>query len=554
MGGMVMNPVLNSELFEAFANASDKTYVYVADLKAKITRWSKATVDYFDLPGEYIENSTAVWLECVHPDDREAYITDLRSVLNGNRKQHNCQYRARNKYGDYNWVECKGSVIFDEDGKPDLFAGLMTRLDNHNKYDSVTHLLTGHEMIRYAFGEDGAVMVIGIDGLRKINSENGFVYGNNVLMFLSKVLQSEAGRATIYRFQGDEFVVYGKGMTTDEMADIFLRVKAVCDAPDKEEELAGFSITAGIADFKKDEETNDIMTRMENCYNYAKENHVGTFTVYSEYIENKINRRKLVSEDLLKSIKNNFKGFRLVYQPILANTGDYVVGCEALLRYTTDNPAVGNCYPDEFISILESNGGMTEVGYFVMREAIRQAAEWQKRYKWFSVSFNVSYVQLEDTNFVPSIIEAIKEYGADPLRITAELTESILNVDTVKVKKSFELLRENGIKIALDDFGTGNSSFWMLHNIDVDIVKLDQSFIRKLDTEDNTGIDHAIVESVGIMCNRIGCSTVAEGIETEAIWKTVSDYGFTGLQGYLFSRPIEVKEFEELLEKYNMAI
>ena len=139
------------------------------------------------------------------------------------------------------------------------------------------------------------------------------------------------------------------------------------------------------------------------------------------------------------------------------------------------------------------------------------------------------------------------------MRIVVELTESVLNVDTIKVKNSFDILREHGVKIALDDFGTGNSSFWMLHNIDVDIVKLDQSFIRKLDTEDNSGIDHAIVKSVGIMCNHIGCKTVAEGIETESIWKIVSDYGFTGLQGYLFSKPIEVPDFEELLEKYDMS-
>lgn len=546
-----MSSVLNNDLFEAFANASDKIYIYVTDMKTGVTRWSKAAVEYFPDIEEYMENVGELWIKSVHPEDREIYLKDISAVLDGTSSNHNCQYRAINRYGNYVWVECKGSVIFDADGNPDVFAGIMTRLDNYNKYDPITHLLTSYELVRNGVAGDGSLMVIGIDGFRKINSEHGFTYANEILIYIAELLQSKAEGAKVYRFVGDEFVICGQDMTISQMETIFEAVKKECASVDKENGIVDFSITAGIIEFHSEEETIDIIAKSEVCYNYAKENSVGSYTIYSEEIENKINRGKLISETLLASIKSDFKGFRLVYQPIIDNTGDTVIACEALLRWKTDNEQIGNCYPDEFISILERNGGMTAVGYFVMRESIRQAAEWQKLYKDFNVSFNVSYVQLEDENFAPSVIEAIDKYGADPKHIVVELTESILNVDTMKVKQSFQILRDRGIMIALDDFGTGNSSFWMLHNIDVDIVKLDQSFIRKLDAKD-TGIDRAIVESVGIMCNRIGCKTVAEGIETEEIWKMVSEYGFTGLQGYLFSKPIEVSEFEELLAKYNM--
>lgn len=546
-----MSNILDNELFEAFAKASDKTYIYVSDMKKGITRWSQIAVDFFGLPGEYIENAGEVWAEYIHPEDRDLYLKDIMAVLNGKSKQHNCQYRARNRYGKYVWVECRGSVIFDEDGSPSLFAGIMTRLDNPNKYDPVTHLLNGYELFRNGVDYDGALMLVGIDDFRKINSKYGFSYGNENLVYLAECLVKNSENAVVYRFIGDEFAIYGKGMKASEMGDIFTSAKSECLNTNKEMGIVPFSITAGIIEFKKADNAPKTLAKAEICYDYAKENAVGEYTVYSEEIEKRISRKNLISENLLGCIKDNFKGFRLVYQPIVANTGDTVVACEALLRWETDNEIIGNCYPDEFISILEANGGMRAVGYFVMREAIRQASEWQKKYKGFNVSFNVSYIQLEDTEFVPAVIEAIEEFGADPERIVVELTESILNVDTVKVKQSFEILREKGIMIALDDFGTGNSSFWMLHNIDVDIVKLDQSFIRKLDMAD-TKIDNAIVESVGIMCDRIGCKTVAEGIETEKIWKLVSAYGFTGLQGYLFSKPIEVAEFEEFLDKYDM--
>ena len=547
-----MNPVLNSELFEAFANASDRIYVYVADLKESVTRYSKAAVEYLGLPSEYIHNANDVWLSHVHPEDRDGFSKDIGDVLSGKNKHHNYQYRLQNRYGEYIWVECKGSVILDEEGKPDLFAGIVTRLDNHNKYDPLTHLLTGGELMYANHDEDGVLMIIGIDGFRKINSEYGFSYGNDVLKYLANLLKEKSRGATAYRIQGDEFILHSNSMTCDDLVEIFEDVKNQCNNSEKEDGMVAFSITAGVIEFSKDEETFEVVNKSDVCYNYAKENNVGGVVVYSDEIRDKINRKKLVSERLLKCIKNNFEGFRLVYQPILANTGDTVVACEALLRWNANDEKIGACYPDEFISILEANGGMRDVGYFVMREAIRQASVWQSKYKDFNVSFNVSYVQLEDVEFVPAIIDTINKYGADPKKIVVELTESILNVDTVKVKQSFELLRDRGINIALDDFGTGNSSFWMLHNIAVDIVKLDQSFIRKLDTQ-YTGIDHAIVESVGLMCDRIGCKTVAEGVETEEIWKMVSEYGFTGLQGYLFSRPIEVADFEELLEKYGMC-
>lgn len=546
-----MDNKLNNSLFDAFAHASDKIYIYVTDMKTSLTRWSQSAVEFFALPGEYITDTTKVWLEKIHPDDRDIFSNDIQAVLNGTSRQHNCQYRAKNRYGEYSWVECRGSVLNDEDGNPDIFAGIMTRLDNQNKYDPITHLLTGFELIRNSSSENGSLMIVGIDNFRKINSRYGIIYGNRILTYLAEALSANVGEAVAYRFQGDEFAVYGKGMRAKTLESIFRKTLDACNAAEPRAALVNFTITGGIIEFTEDQGISEILSKAEVCFNYAKENCISDVAIYSDEIDKKLSRKNIVSEDLLNCIKDNFKGFRLVYQPILANTGDSVVACESLLRWTPSNKEIGACYPDEFISILENNGGMTAVGYFVMRESIRQAAEWQKKYKNFSVSFNVSYVQLEDLNFVPAIIETIEKYGADPSKITVELTESILNVDTLKIKKSFELLRQHNVNIALDDFGTGNSSFWMLHNIDVDIVKLDQSFIRGLDTN-NLGIDYAIVESIGLMCNRIGCKTVAEGIETEDIWRLISKFEFTGLQGYLFSKPIEVPDFEAFLEKHNM--
>lgn len=546
-----MNQIIDNDLFEAFANASDNIFIYATDCKTNLTRISKKAVSFFGFESEYIHNFSELWIDYVHPEDRNIYTDDISAVHNGTSMYHNCQYRVRNRYGKYVWIECRGSVIKDSTGNPDIFAGIMTRLDNQTKYDNLTHLLTGYELLRNPFNETGALMLIGIDNLRTINSRYGLLFGNKVISRLADILTKEATNAIVYRFQGDEFAVYGKGMTVDEMSEIFKKVFIACGEEDPDTKSVKFSISAGILAFTETDYTPDILSKAELSLAFAKDNSSSHMTIYSAEIEAKQNRKNKVSEELLNCIKNDFRGFYVVYQPILDSLGKTVVACETLLRWKTDNEEIGACYPDEFISILESNGGINDIGYFVMREAIKQAALWQKQFKKFNVSFNVSYMQLEDPKFVPAIIEAVEKYNVDASCIVVELTESIFVADTVMVKNSFELLRKHGIKIALDDFGTGNSSFWMLHNIDVDIIKLDQSFIRGLDKSTNK-IDFAIVESVCLMCKRIGCLTIAEGVETEDIQNMINKFGFAGLQGYLFSRPVEVPDFEKFLYSHDM--
>ena len=181
--------ILKNELFESFANASDNIYIYVCDMESDLSRWSKNTVDYFNLEGEYIEGAGAKWMEHIHPDDRALYLKDIEAVFSGASSRHSCQYRAKNKYNDYVWLECKGSVISGKDGRPAVFAGIMTRLDNQNKYDPLTHLLTGYEMQKYDFSTgNGAILLLGINAFRKINNTSGFLYGNKVLVALQNLL------------------------------------------------------------------------------------------------------------------------------------------------------------------------------------------------------------------------------------------------------------------------------------------------------------------------------------------------------------------------------
>lgn len=537
--------ILKNELFESFANASDNIYIYVCDMESDLSRWSKNTVDYFDLESEYIKGAGPKWMEYIHPDDRAAYLKDIEAVFSGASARHSCQYRAKNKYGDYVWLECKGSVISDENGQPLVFAGLMTRLDNQNKYDPLTHLLTSYEMQKYDFTTgNGAILLLGINAFRMINNTNGFLYGNKVLVALSEYLEQTAGRDNrVYRLQGDEFVILSPGHSKDELHKLFKNVNNYCA---NIRGLKSFSVSAGLVSYPEDgTDFNTLMSNLEHSLEYAKEQKKEWIAEFSEKISQRHLRISRLHEALTKSIHNNFEGFELYFQPILDAKTKKITECESLLRWKT--PEIQDATPYEFIKILEDSGEIREVGFWVMEEALRHAAMWQKKYRNISVSFNVSYIQLLDGDFIDKLIAKAQELQVDPRMIMVELTESCNADDTKMLSHQFGKLQKLGFKIAMDDFGTEYASFGLLHDVTMDVLKIDQKFVRGLIREGNK-TDMAIIENVVNMCRQLSIQTVAEGIETEAIQDIIRSIGVAYLQGYLYSKPVPVDEFERMVE------
>lgn len=537
--------ILKNELFESFANASDNIYIYVCDMQSDLSRWSKNTIDYFNLEGEYIEGAGPKWMEHIHPDDRAAYLKDIEAVFSGASSRHSCQYRAKNKYGDYVWLECKGSVISGEDGQPLVFAGLMTRLDNQNKYDPLTHLLTSYEMQKYDFSTgNGAILLLGINAFRKINNTNGFLYGNKVLVALSECLEQLAGKEDrVYRLQGDEFIILSPNGSKENLSKLFEKANDYCM---NIRGLKSFSISAGLVSYPEDgTDFNTLMSNLEHSLEYAKEQKNEWIAEFSEKISQRHLRTSRLHEALTQSIHNNFEGFELYFQPILDAQTKKIVECESLLRWKT--PEIQDATPYEFIKILEDSGEIRDVGFWVMEEALRHASMWQKKYKNISVSFNISYIQLLDGEFIDQLIEKTQELQVNPRLVMVELTESCNAEDTKMLSCQFDKLRKLGFKIAMDDFGTEYASFGLLHDVTMDVLKIDQKFVRGLICEGNM-TDMAIIENVVNMCRQLSIQTIAEGIETEEIQDIICGIGVSYLQGFLYSKPVPAEEFERMIE------
>lgn len=546
-----MSDIFNNELFEAFATASDNVYIYVCDMQTNISRWSMASVEYFGLEGEYIENAGAVWEEHIHPEDRALYEADINGVFSGEKNRHECQYRAMNRYGEYVWLECKGSVIKDKNGTPIIFAGLMTRLDGQNKYDSLTGLPTAHELYHYNISEkEGIAVLLGLDGFRKVVSNYGYNAGDELLILFSRILKDCCEKGwNLFRFSGDEFIAIGTGADQNVMEEFFAEV---CRRADVMELASGqrvsISVSGGALLFPKDADSRERMIkRLEHCLEYAKMHHRGNLVFFSEEIARQHRRSQTIREDIKQCISKGFKGFEVFFQPFVSPETRKITGCECLLRWKGEK--IKDSYPMEFIKVLEEYGGIREVGFWVMEEAIRHQAAWREKYGELQISFNVSYQQFLDEEFENKLYLCLDKYGCDPKNIIIELTESCQVDKPQELASLFDRLRQRGFKVALDDFGTAYSSLEMLKSLHVDYIKVEHSFVREL-SEPGHDIDYVIIDNLLNMCRRLGYDSIVEGVENYDVADIVGKMDATLLQGYFFSKPVCREEFEKLLEQH----
>lgn len=543
-----MSDVFNNQLFEAFASASDNVYIYVCDMKTDVSRWSKASVEYFGLEGEYIEKAGSVWAQHVHPEDLDVYLEDIDGVFSGKKRFHDCQYRARNSMGEYVWVECKGSVIRDEEGNPLIFAGLMTRIDGQSKYDSLTGLLTTHELHHFDFAaQSGIALLIGMDGFRKVISNYGYNTGDEILIELSRKIKDLCDPEwKVFRFSGDEFLIVAFETDRQKMLDFYKKVCQEADVMELENgKKIGISASAGGVLFPQDANSREVLiNKLEHSLEYAKNNQRGTLVFFSEEIAQKHERGLALRDDLKQCIKNDFKGFELFFQPFVKPETQDVAGCECLLRWKGER--IHDSYPMEFIKVLEDYGGIREVGFWVMEQAIKQQVEWRGTYGDLRVSFNVSYQQFMDDSFEEKLVSYAEKYGVDPAYMIIELTESCQVDNPQELAAMFDRLRARGFKIALDDFGTAYASLEMLKCLHVDYIKVEHSFVREL-SEPGHDIDYVIIDNLLEMCKRLGYDSIVEGVENSKVADIVGEMDATLLQGYYYSRPVCREEFEKLL-------
>jgi EAL domain-containing protein (putative c-di-GMP-specific phosphodiesterase class I) len=265
-----------------------------------------------------------------------------------------------------------------------------------------------------------------------------------------------------------------------------------------------------------------------------------TLRFFDPAMQAAIHARAALEHDLREGVSG--QQFLLYYQPQVDAHG-HITGAEALLRW--QHPRRGLALPSTFIPLVEETGLILTIGPWVLEAACQQLAAWAHtpHLADLCMAVNVSAAQLKQADFAPQVLATLARCGANPKRLKLELTESLLLTDVEETKTKMEALQAHGISFSLDDFGTGYSSLSYLKRLPFDLLKIDQSFVRDLLTDPN---DEVIARTIVLLAHSLGLSVMAEGVETLEQRDCLIAQGCGAFQGYWFSAPLPIAEFERL--------
>ncbi len=387
-----------------------------------------------------------------------------------------------------------------------------------------------------------AVMFVDLDDFKAVNDGLGHAAGDTLLCAVSGRL-SECLRPsdTIARLGGDEFSVLLDGVAdVAEVMNVAQRLLEVLQLP---VEIGELSVTVpasiGIAIAEQGYSHTNLMRDADIALYRAKLRGKNRIAVFDSSMGWEAYSRLRLRTQLESAVENN--ELRVLFQPIIALGSSEIVGVEALVRW--EHPKLGTLAPSEFVPIAEESALINVVGRWVLREACTHAAVWNAGNRSLYVSVNVSARQLREPGFAAEVAAALESSGLEPAKLMLELTESVL-IDEAAGQNLVDNVAPLGVGIAIDDFGTGYSSLAYLQRFPVDVVKIDRSFVSRMN-EDGM---RAVVKSMAAISAVMGYTSIAEGVETleEAADLIGLDYGFA--QGFLYSHPVGADEINALLD------
>ncbi len=395
-----------------------------------------------------------------------------------------------------------------------------------------------------------ALIFIDLDGFKEVNDSLGHDYGDLLLHQVATRLQScITTKDTVARLGGDEFTLILEGVNSpDEASKIAEAVKSSLMQSIKiKKETVYVTASIGLTFFPADGLTvEELVRRADQAMYLSKNKGRNRYEFFSYAIEEKATeKRRLIEEIRTAIVKNQFE---LFYQPIFSIDGKSVPKAEALIRW--NHPERGLIGPNEFIPVAEKNGLINDIGQWVKSQAIQDTVQFNVlSEKTIQVSVNTSPLEIDRAGcWVDEWIVASKKYQLPANTILIEVTENTLMDPDSSIQRQLKRLSTINIDIAIDDFGVGYSSLAYLQRLDIDILKIDRSFINDIESNDNS---IALVKAIITMAHNLDVMVVAEGVETQKQYDLLKQLACDYIQGYIFSKAITKQEF---MEKYIIPI
>lgn len=391
------------------------------------------------------------------------------------------------------------------------------------------------------------MLYLDLDHFKQINDSLGYGIGDQVLVEVANRLQHcIPATATMSRLSGDEFVILLTGKyDVPGIAEIGNTIREEFSIPfSVNKEVVNLSCSIGIGLYPIDGEDFDtLLKHSHTALNSAKEAGRNTYRFFTRDMNAGLVEQIRLTGGLAGAVRNN--EFTLHYQPQIDIKTGKIIAAEALVRW--QHPIDGLIAPGKFIGLAERSGHIIQIGEWVINEACRHARIWQDKYPVPPVvAVNLSALQFKRGDVLKMVSNALAVSGLRPELLELELTESILLQDVETTIKSLHGLKELGVKLSIDDFGTGYSSLSYLKRLSVDKLKIDQSFVRDmLSDPDGASIVKAIIQ----LGHNLQLTVIAEGVETAAQLAFLQESACDEAQGYLFSRPVPVEQFVQLIEQ-----
>ncbi len=471
------------------------------------------------------------------------------------------------EYYDYEqdaWYEIYHSDIHWVDGRPVALYAIYDVTDKKIyqrkiEQQAYTDFLTGllnrlcceRDLARiidetHKYNVRGALMYMDLDDFKHINDGLGHQYGDKLLKDISDAIRSVKGiEDNCYRMGGDEFVMIVPPRSFDRFDEIVEGIKGIFARPFYLKDGEYYcTMSMGIVTFPDEGDNVEELVRKADIAMYSAKK-TGKNRVAKYNSQNALSdsgKRLDMEKNMRDAVSGSFEEFVIYYQPIvdIQKDGGTCTGAEALIRWNSHE--LGFISPADFIPLAEYLGLINPIGDHVLKEACKECKYWNDHgHPEYKVNVNLSVVQLMQENIVENVKKTIEEIGLNPRNLTLEVTESLAINDMERMKNIMADIRALGVRIALDDFGTGYSSLNHIREIPFDVIKVDQSFVRELATDE---YHRSFIRMIGELAYALDVDICVEGIETKEQYEVLEGMRVRMIQGYYFDKPMEKSEFE----------